>query len=208
LRLTPQITEGDFVKLDIYQEISSVKNASDLVLINIGPTTTKRSTKTSVVVKDNQTVVIGGLMEERETVNVNKIPLLGDIPVIGWLFKNESKEKTKTNLLVFLTPHIVKEADQLLKLTETKKTDFAKAAKRYKQGELLLKFKDRVSEARISEILSSEGASVLSAGKPQGPYLIKLKDGQEISKALEIFSRYPEVEYAEPNYIMKMQFEK
>ena len=156
LRLTPQITEGDFVKLDIYQEISSVKNASDTILINVGPTTTKRSTKTSVVVKDNQTVVIGGLMEEKETVNVNKIPLLGDIPVLGWLFKNESKEKTKTNLLVFLTPHIVREADQLLKLSESKKMDFAKSAKRYKQGELLVKFKDRVSEARISEILSAE----------------------------------------------------
>jgi general secretion pathway protein D len=208
LRLTPQITEGDFVKLDLYQEISSVKNASETILINVGPTTTKRSTKTSVVVKDNQTVVIGGLMEERETVNVNKLPILGDIPVIGWLFKNESKEKTKTNLLVFLTPHIVKEADKLLKLTETKKMDFAKSEKRYKQGELLIKFKEQVSEARISEILSAEGASVLSTGKQKGPHLIKLKDGQEIQKALEIFSQYPEVEYAEPNYIMKIQIEK
>ena len=209
LRLTPQITEGDFVKLDLYQEISSVKNASDTILINIGPTTTKRSTKTSVVVKDNQTVVIGGLMEERETVNVNKLPLLGDIPVIGWFFKNESKEKTKTNLLVFLTPHIVKEADQLVKLSESKKTDFAKSEKRFKLGELLVKFKGQVSEARISDILSTEGATVLSAGTPQvRPYLIKLKDGQDIQKAIEIFSQYPEVEYAEPNYMMKIQTEK
>jgi len=74
---------------------------------------------------------------------------------------------------------------------------------------MLVKFKDKVSEARISEIFSAEGATVLSAGTPQGrPYLIKLKDGQEIQKALEIFSQYPEVEYAEPNYIMKIQIEK
>ncbi len=83
LRITPQITEGDYVRLDIYQEISSVKQESETILINIGPTTTKRSTKTSVVVKDNQTVVIGGLMEEREEESINKVTLLGDIP--AWM---------------------------------------------------------------------------------------------------------------------------
>ena len=207
LRLTPQITEGDYVKMDIYQEISSLKNDSETILINIGPTTTKRSTKTSVVVKDSQTVVIGGLMEEREDVSINKIPILGDIPVLGWLFKNTSRQKTKTNLLVFLTPHIVKEAEQLMKLSNDKKTEFAKTEDRFKQGELLVKFKDGVSEQRISEILSSEGASIISAPKAKGPHLLKLKEGQDVHKAVEIFAGYKEVEFAEPNYIMRMQNE-
>jgi general secretion pathway protein D len=74
LRITPQITEGDFVKLDIYQEISALKQESTLVVLSVGPTTTKRATKTSVVVRDRQTVVIGGLMEEREDEQVNKLP--------------------------------------------------------------------------------------------------------------------------------------
>jgi general secretion pathway protein D len=208
LRLTPQITEGDYVKMDIYQEISSLKNDSETILINIGPTTTKRSTKTSVVVKDSQTVVIGGLMEEREDVSINKIPILGDIPVLGWLFKNTSRQKTKTNLLVFLTPHIVKEAEQLMKLSNDKKTEFAKTEDRFKQGELLVKFKDGVSEQRISEILSSEGASIISVPKTKGPHLLKLKEGQDVHKAAEIFAGYKEVEFAEPNYIMTMQNEK
>ncbi|MFA4918295.1 MAG: type II secretion system secretin GspD [Thermodesulfovibrionales bacterium] len=208
LRLTPQITEGDYVKMDIYQEISSLKNASETILINIGPTTTKRSTKTSVVVKDSQTVVIGGLMEEREDVRINKIPILGDIPVLGWLFKNKSRQKTKTNLLVFLTPHIVKEAEQLMKLSNDKRMEFAKAEERFKQGELLVKFKEEVSEQRISEILSSEGASIISAPKSKGPHLLKLKEGQDVHKAVEIFAGYKEVEFAEPNYIMTMQNEK
>ncbi len=208
LRLTPQITEGDYVKMDIYQEISSLKNASETILINIGPTTTKRSTKTSVVVKDSQTVVIGGLMEEREDVRINKIPILGDIPVLGWLFKNKSRQKTKTNLLVFLTPHIVKEAEQLMKLSNDKRTEFAKNEDRFKQGELLVKFKEEVSEQRISEILSSEGASIISAPKSKGPHLLKLKEGQDVHKAVEIFAGYKEVEFAEPNYIMTMQNEK
>lgn len=205
LRLTPQITEGDYVKMDIYQEISSLKNDSETILINIGPTTTKRSTKTSVVVKDSQTVVIGGLMEEREDVSINKIPILGDIPVLGWLFKNTSRQKTKTNLLVFLTPHIVKEAEQLMKLSNDKKTEFAKTEDRFKQGELLVKFKEGVSEQRISEILSSEGASIISAPKAKGPHLLKLKEGQDVHKAAEIFAGYKEVEFAEPNYIIRMQ---
>jgi general secretion pathway protein D len=205
LRLTPQITEGDYVKMDIYQEISSLKNDSETILINIGPTTTKRSTKTSVVVKDSQTVVIGGLMEEREDVSINKIPILGDIPVLGWLFKNTSRQKTKTNLLVFLTPHIVKEAEQLMKLSNDKRMEFAKTEERFKQGELLVKFKEGVSEQRISEILSSEGASIISAPKTKGPHRLKLKEGQDVHKAAEIFAGYKEVEFAEPNYIMTMQ---
>jgi general secretion pathway protein D len=208
LRLTPQITEGDFVKLDIYQEISSLKNDSDTILINIGPSTTKRSTKTSVVVRDSQTVVIGGLMEEREDVSINKLPILGDIPVLGWLFKNKSRQKTKTNLLVFLTPHIVKEAEQLMKLSNDKRTEFAKTEERFKHGELLVKFKEGVSEQRISEILSSEGASIISVPKSKGPHLLKLKEGQDVRKAVEIFAGYKEVEFAEPNYIMRMQNEK
>ncbi|HDZ62587.1 MAG TPA: hypothetical protein ENH40_05525, partial [Nitrospirae bacterium] len=99
LRITPQITEGDYVKLDIYQEISSVKEDSENVTISVGPTTTKRATKTSVVVKDKQTVVISGLMEEKDEVSIAKTPILGDIPLIGWLFKHKSIIRKKTNLL-------------------------------------------------------------------------------------------------------------
>jgi general secretion pathway protein D len=205
LRLTPQITEGDYVKLDLYQEISSIKQESETILINIGPTTTKRSTKTSVVVKDNQTVVIGGLMEEKEEENINKVPLLGDIPLLGWLFKNKTLEKKKTNLIVFLTPHIVKDAEQLFKLTDDKKLEFAKSEDRYKQGELLIKFSEETIEERISEILSVEGASIISILKPKALYLIKLKNGQDVKKAIKIFNKYKEVEYAEPNYMMKIR---
>ncbi|MBI2400002.1 MAG: type II secretion system secretin GspD, partial [Deltaproteobacteria bacterium] len=101
LRIKPQISEGDFIKLDIYQEISAIapmaENAADLI-------TTKRSAKTSVVVKDKQTVVIGGLIQDRQTKTVTKVPLLGDIPLIGWLFRFQSTKKEKANLLVYLTP--------------------------------------------------------------------------------------------------------
>lgn len=125
LKLTPQITEGDYVKLDIYQEISALKqNQTENILISVGPTTTKRSTRTSVLVKDEQTVVIGGLMQEREEDIITKMPILGDIPILGWAFKTKTHTKQKTNLLVFLTPHVVKEAGRLSEITKEKQKAF------------------------------------------------------------------------------------
>ncbi len=121
LRITPQITEGEYIKLDIYQEISAVKNskgeAADLV-------TTKRSAKTSVVVKNDDSVVIGGLIQTRDEDVVNKIPILGDIPLIGYLFKTKSKSRTKTNLLIMLTPMIVRDAADMAAVTQKQKCSF------------------------------------------------------------------------------------
>jgi len=121
LRITPQITEGEYIKLDIYQEISAVKNskgeATDLV-------TTKRSAKTSVVVKDSDSVVIGGLIQTREEDTVNKIPILGDIPLLGYLFKTKSKSRQKTNLLILLTPQIVRSAADMAVVSQKQKCVF------------------------------------------------------------------------------------
>jgi general secretion pathway protein D len=121
LKITPQITEGEYVKLDIYQEISAVKQnkgqAVDLV-------TTKRSAKTSVVAKNNETIAIGGLIQGREEENYSKVPFLGDIPGLGWLFKYRSITKTRTNLLILLTPQIMKDAATMNETTEHRKERF------------------------------------------------------------------------------------
>ena len=204
LRITPQITEGDYVKLDIYQEISSVKqDASDDILISVGPSTTKRSTQTSVVVKDNQTVVIGGLMEERDEENLAKVPVLGDIPVLGWLFKTKSVSKKKTNLLIFITPHVIKDAESLGSITKSKQKEFAKVEKQYVEGEILVKFKEGVTDEAVEEIITGKGVSVIKIMKHVRVYLIKLGEGRNVEDAIREFSLIPEVEYAEPNYKMK-----
>jgi len=123
LKITPQITEGEYIKLDIYQEISAVKNAlfkgaaADI-------TTTKRSAKTSVVVKDADTVVIGGLIQNRDEETVNKIPLLGDIPILGYLFKTKSKSRQKTSLMILLTPRIVRDAADMARVSQEQKRKF------------------------------------------------------------------------------------
>ena len=205
LKITPQITEGDHVKLDIYQEISSlVQGESESILINVGPTITKRSTKTSVVVKDRQTVVISGLIAERQEENITKVPVLGDIPILGWLFKTSSVKKQKTNLLVFLTPHVVKEADSLAQITKDKEKEFAKLEKQYTEGELLVKFKEEVPAEKAFSIISEKGASVIKFIENIKVYHIKLRKDQKVEEAVEEFSSIPEVHYAEPNYKMKM----
>jgi general secretion pathway protein D len=111
LRLTPQISEGDFVRLEIYQETSNVleepiAGATDLV-------TTKRSTKTTVVVKDHQAVVLSGLIQDIVDDSVQKVPWLGDIPLMGNLFKVAKHSGRKNNLLIIITPHIIRTASDL-----------------------------------------------------------------------------------------------
>jgi general secretion pathway protein D len=128
LKITPQISEGEYVKLDIYQEISSVKDALNKgAAVDI--TTTKRSAKTSVVVKDKDTVVIGGLIQDRDTDTVSKIPFLGDIPGLGWLFKTSSKQRQKTNLLILLTPRIIRGAQELAEVSDRQRSNFIEAVK-------------------------------------------------------------------------------
>jgi general secretion pathway protein D len=203
LRITPQIAEGDYVRLDLYQEISAVQNTSDAVFISVGPTTTKRSTKTSVVVKDNQTVVIGGLMQEKSEDTINKIPLLGDIPILGWLFKSKTKTKDKTNLFVFLTPHIIRDANDLNSLTRMKGTEFARSQNLYISGQLLMRFKGGVDKDTIEKILKENNATVINYLEDLDIYIIGLPQDADIEEAIAKFSAMREVQFAEPNYQFK-----
>jgi general secretion pathway protein D len=126
LKIKPQISEGDYIRMDISQEISLVKKdkgqAVDLV-------TTKRSTKTNVVIKDKDTVVIGGLIQDTEEDLVVKTPFFGDIPGLGWLFKTTQKLRKKTNLIILLTPQIVKDSADLKTITENQKIIYDKDAR-------------------------------------------------------------------------------
>lgn len=207
LRLTPQIAEGDYVKLDVYQEISSVKEPpaaiAEAILTNVGPTTTKRSTKTAVTVKDNQTVVIGGLMQEKGSESVTKVPLLGDIPILGWLFRHKSTSKQKTNLLVFITPHVVKDDGTLARLTKEKETEFAKSEKSYAKEELLVRFREGVSDDAARKIIASKDAVIMEYLEELKIYHIRLEKDVDAEEAAKDFSSIPEVEYAEPNYKLR-----
>lgn len=107
LKLTPQISEGGLVKMKILQEVSSVEETSRNN--PAGLTTNKRAIETTVTVDDGSIVAIGGLIQESVSDGENKVPLLGDIPGLGWLFKYQQKQRKKTNLMVFLKPTILRD---------------------------------------------------------------------------------------------------
>ncbi len=113
LRIKPQINEGDAVKLEIVQEVSSlVLQATRDQLGTADIVTNKRSIKTVVMVDNGQAVVLGGLMQEELTQGEDKVPVLGDIPILGNLFGYQTSSKTKRNLMVFLHPVILRDASQ------------------------------------------------------------------------------------------------
>jgi general secretion pathway protein D len=120
LRFTPQVSEGDKVTLKIFEEISAIQPtvAAGLNPEQVGPTTSKRTAKTTVVVDSKQTIIIGGLFRDDADSNEQKIPCLGDIPLLGKLFGRTIDNSRKTNLVIFLTPHIVRTAEDLKRIKE------------------------------------------------------------------------------------------
>lgn len=121
LKITPHISENNTLRLEIEQEVSRV--ISSLVTVSddqqiIAPTTRKREVQTSIRMRDGQTAVIAGLLSEDDSDSAGQIPGLGDIPVLGWLFKNKTESRTNTNLYIFITPRIIgtfEESERLAK---------------------------------------------------------------------------------------------
>ena len=108
LRVKPQINENGTVKMVIYQETSAVKD--DTAKAANGPSTTKRTIESTVLVDDGSIIVLGGLLQDKFTGNQEKIPYLGDIPVMGALFRSDTRVRSKTNLMVFLRPVVMRSA--------------------------------------------------------------------------------------------------
>jgi general secretion pathway protein D len=124
LKITPHITKSSSITLDLYQEANDVLGAATSTTL---PTLTKRDIQTKVTVIDGKTVVIGGLIKNNKSVEETKVPLLGDIPILGWLFKRQSVSYTKSNLLVFITPHIVTKPERIDAITEQKQEEMKRS---------------------------------------------------------------------------------
>lgn len=119
LRVTPHINPEGRVTMDVFPEISSL--SPDRIEISEGffpPVINQRSAETRVAINDGQTIVIGGLMEDQVSETVRKVPLLGDIPLLGLAFQRRETEKSKTELLIFLTPHIATDGERLQEISD------------------------------------------------------------------------------------------
>lgn len=124
LKVTPQINKEGFIRMKLDQSVTkvisqsaTVDNAGNKILT---PTTDKRTAKTTVVVKSGETVVIGGMIEDTVDEGISKVPLLGDIPLLGWLFKTKSVVNKRTNLFVFITPRVIQNPEDAGKIKEEK----------------------------------------------------------------------------------------
>ena len=155
LRVTPQITEGNSLRLEIYQEISAI--AVGLAGLgdpsDVGVPLTNRVIENTVVVRDGETVVIGGLLSDEYQDTVSKVPYLGDIPILGWAFKSSSRTLRKINLLVFLTPHIIRSPQDLERQTIRKREEFAK----FSQEGLDWSERERAAERKRQKAATAAG---------------------------------------------------
>jgi len=153
LEVRPQISASQNIKLYIKQEVSSISgpagpNSTELI-------TNKREIETTVVAEDGEIIVLGGLIEQDEQITIDKVPFLGDIPLLGRAFRNERKSRVKTNLMVFLRPVIINDAAQMQEVTG-RKYDLMRREQRLTSGS---------EEAAIDQLLME----VLGASVPRAP---------------------------------------
>lgn len=157
LEVKPQINAGNQIKLDIRQEVSSivgpVSNDFNELIIN------KREVKTTVTVKDREIIALGGLLDDNERRTIQKIPLLGDIPIIGELFKSRGRERTKTNLMVFIRPTILRTAEDAQAIA-ARRYNYVRAAQ--------IEFNPKVEPSLDTIVRDYLGANIPVAAPP-GP---------------------------------------
>ncbi|MDY4333754.1 type II secretion system secretin GspD [Pectobacterium brasiliense] len=124
LKVKPQINEGDSVLLEIEQEVSSVADAASSSSTDLGATFNTRTVNNAVLVSSGDTVVVGGLLDKSTNESANKVPLLGDIPVLGYLFRSNSTETKKRNLMLFIRPSIIRDRSQYQSASASKYHSF------------------------------------------------------------------------------------
>ena len=144
LRVRPQVSDNGIVKMQIYQEVSSIANP----FFPAGIILNKRNIESNVLVDDGQIIVLGGLIEDKYNDSSSGVPFLKDIPYLGALFRSDSKERTKTNLLVFIRPYILRDRDQSADITQNRLDLVQKTEDQFKQAPMILPKEDlpRISD--------------------------------------------------------------
>ncbi|KHK52003.1 general secretion pathway protein GspD [Burkholderia sp. A9] len=140
LHVKPQITDGGILKLQLYTEDSAV--VSGTTSAQTGPTFTKRSIQSTILADNGEIIVLGGLMQDNYQVSNSKVPLLGDIPWIGQLFRSESKQRQKTNLMVFLRPVIISDRSTAQEVTANRYDYIQGVTGAYKSDNNVIRDKD------------------------------------------------------------------
>jgi general secretion pathway protein D len=120
LKITPQINQENVVRLQVFVEVIKLKNETVALLTNT-PTTFTRKAETTVIIQDKNTLVLGGIIGDDVQDTTNKIPFLGDIPGLGWMFRSEGQKIDRVNLYIFLTPRIIRNPAEASEVTKEKR---------------------------------------------------------------------------------------
>ena len=156
LRVRPQVSDNGIVKMQIYQEVSSIYNqnfASGIIL-------NKRNIESNVLVDDGQIIVLGGLIEDKYNDGSSGVPFLKDIPILGALFRSDAKTRTKTNLLVFMRPYILRDKDQTADITTNRLNLVQQTENQFKQAPMLLPKEDLTKMSDIEPPLIPPGKPI------------------------------------------------
>ena len=174
LKITPRINAASFVTLEIDQVVEEISRFDE----RLGPTTSKRSVKSTVVVKDQNTVVIGGLQKSKQSNSKTAFPFLGEIPIIGYLFRSSTKKRERVNLLLMLTPYVIEGPNDFKTIMKRKLEEHREFAERFhKKGDKLVlnidyRKKHGVLESirqSIREVRKEQELSKRFVSKEQGP---------------------------------------
>jgi general secretion pathway protein D len=158
LKVTPHINEGATLRLEIEQEISSIAPAASLNAGAVDLITNKRSIKSTILADDGQVVVLGGLIQDDITQSVSKVPLLGDIPWLGRLFRSTTDTHVKRNLMVFLRPSVIRDAAGLAVLSGRKYSDIRILGDESRAARLL--------PERLNHLFDGQGARAVDLREP------------------------------------------
>ena len=178
LRITPQVNESQYVRLEVDQEVTDILGAIEP---GEAPNETRRNIKTIVMVKDQATVAIGGLIRDVDNETTNKVPFLGDIPVLGVLFRSTGTIKTKQNLVLMLTPYIIEsdadlkkirerklqEREELLKLFGRRDISYMKTVNFDRKSGLLDRMKRQIYDARNAQKAREDALKAFDQNGPQ-----------------------------------------
>jgi general secretion pathway protein D len=145
MKLLPSVNEHNLIRIDVDVEISDLLSSN---FGGLGPATTKRTAKTPVICKDQQTVVIGGLISDRTSDTVQKVPILGDIPLLGFFFRNTTKQMLKSNIIIALTPYVITDNDDLRRVAEKKMRERREFIERYSNAEDKASFEGNIDYRR------------------------------------------------------------
>lgn len=198
LKLVPSVNEHNMIRMEVEAKIEDVLSQN---YNGLGPATSLREAKTTVNTRDQQTVLLGGLMSDRNSENVTKVPILGDIPILGFFFRSTTTQKQKSNIIIALTPYVISEPSDLRRIAEKKMRERREFIERFTAFRDTASLESDVDYSKKRGLLAEINRSVLEIESEESEMRdIRKRDSQDRETPIEPPSvvKWPTVSNARP----------